>query len=267
MTNKAVTDGTTDHGELIVERQDGWARLTLNRPHARNALKTSLLEDIAAALNGLDMDPSVHCAVITGGPKIFAAGADINELAEKDAAASAFDARGPAWGAIRRFSKPLIAAVNGYCLGAGNELLMCCDIAIAAEDAKFGQPELNVGVMPGAGGTQVLPRLAGKMAAMRMVLLGDFLGAEEARAYGLVTEVTAPDAVLPRAEEIAAVLAAKPPVAMRLAKQSILQSFETPLSAGLAHEKAAFSLLFSTSDKAEGVAAFQEKRKPRFSGY
>ncbi len=252
---------------LLTDKSDPrvWV-LKLNRPDQRNAIATSLLQEIANTLEAADRNETVCCAIIWGGETIWAAGADIGEMADRDALGATNDVRPRLWARVQAFSKPLIAAVHGYCLGAGNELLLRCDIAVAAEDAQFGQPELNVGIMPGAGGTQILPRLVGKMAAMRMVLLGDFLTAQEALAYGLVTEVAPAGEVFERAQKIAKKITFKPPMAVRLAKQSILETMEVPLSAGLQGERRAFSLLFGTEDKNEGVLAFQEKRKPAFKG-
>lgn len=239
-------------------------RLTLNRPEARNALATPLLAAIADALDAATNDETVRAVILTGGPKIFAAGADIKELATRDVPASLLDARVGHWARIRRFPKPLIAAVNGYALGGGCELAMHADIVVAGEDAKFGQPEINLGILPGAGGTQRLARLAGQQIAMKLVLSGEFLDAREAKECGLVAEVAA-DAQT-RAVDLAVKIAEKAPLAARLAKELVLAARDVPLEAGLAFERKAFATLFATADFKEGVGAFLEKRKPNFAG-
>ena len=239
-------------------------RLTLNRPEARNALATPLLAAIADALDAATNDESVRAVILTGGPKIFAAGADIKELATRDVPASLLDARVGHWTRIRRFPKPLIAAVNGYALGGGCELAMHADIVVAGEDAKFGQPEINLGILPGAGGTQRLARLAGQQIAMKLVLSGEFLDAREAKECGLAAEVAA-DAQT-RAVDLAVKIAEKAPLAARLAKELVLAARDVPLEAGLAFERKAFATLFATADFKEGVGAFLEKRKPNFAG-
>jgi enoyl-CoA hydratase len=252
-------------GDLILDDPAPHVRrLTLNRPDARNALSTALLGEIAQALDAAAADDMIRVAVLTGGAKVFAAGADIKELATRDVPASLLDARVEHWTRIRRFPKPLIAAVNGYALGGGCELAMHADIVVAGEDAKFGQPEINLGILPGAGGTQRLARLAGQQIAMKLVLSGEFLDAKEAKACGLIAEVAnEPQA---RALELAAKIAEKAPLAARLAKELILAARDAPLEVGLAFERKSFAALFATADFKEGVGAFLEKRKPSFAG-
>lgn len=257
----------SDEPMLIVEdAAPGVRRLRLNRPERRNALATPLLAEVAAALTAADVDDEVRCLLITGGDKIFAAGADINEMADKTAPGALADRRTALWAEIRAIAKPIVAAVNGWCLGAGCELLMCCDLSVAAKDAKFGQPETNLGIIPGAGGTATLPRLVGRTAAMKMVLLGEAISADEAQALGLVTEVISPELVAARALELAEKIAGRPPLAMRQAKAMVRAAFDLPHSAHLAAERQAFALLFATEDKQEGVAAFLEKRPPAWRG-
>ena len=256
-----------DTDELLVDRARGavWL-LTLNRPAARNALTTPLLARLAATLAAADGDEMVRCVVLTGGPDCFAAGADIGELADKDEAAARADPRVGHWASIRRFAKPLIAAVNGYCLGGGNELAMACDIVIAGDKASFGQPEINLAILPGAGGTQLLPRLVGRSLAMKLVLSGAPLSAEEALAAGLAAELVPAAETIGRALDLAARIAEKSPLALSLAKQAVLAAYELPLADGLAFERDGFARLCGSADKREGVAAFREKRKPRFVG-
>ena len=245
---------------------DGIATLTLNRPKARNALNNMLLSEIAEALDAATVDEAVLVAIITGGPKVFAAGADIKEMAALDMVGVLGDLRPSYWRRIARFPKPLIAAVNGYALGGGCELVMHADMVIAAEDAQFGQPEINLGIIPGAGGTQRLIRTVGKPLAMKMVLSGEFIDAQTALKAGLVTEVTQPELALERAKELALSIAAKAPIAVRLAKEAVLKAFETNLETGLDLERKAFIMLAATQDRAEGIAAFLEKRQPQFKG-
>ena len=256
-----------DIDDLLVDRARGavWL-LTLNRPAARNALTTRLLALIAETLAEAEADEALRCVVLTGGPDCFAAGADIGELVDKDEAAAAADPRVAHWEAIRRFGKPLIAAVNGWCLGGGNELAMAGDIVIAGDKASFGQPEINLALLPGAGGTQLLPRLVGKPLAMKLVLSGAPLGAAEAVAAGLAAELVPAAETVDRALQLAARIAEKSPLALRLAKQAVLAAYELPLADGLALERRGFARLCGSADKREGVAAFREKRKPRFVG-
>lgn len=253
---------------LLVERSgEGVVRLTLNNPEKRNALATPVLALIADALDSLREDEAVRCVVITGGETVFAAGADINELAEKDVAGALADPRPGIWGRIRSFPKPIVAAVEGWCLGAGNELLMCCDLAVAGEGAKFGQPETNLGIIPGAGGTATLPRIVGRMTAMSMVLLGQPIDAATAQRLGLVLEVVETGKALERAEDLAKVIAGRAPLAIRQGKALVNGAFEMPHAAHLAAERQAFSALFGSADKSEGIAAFRERRQATWTGH
>jgi enoyl-CoA hydratase len=257
----------SDQPLLIVEDvAPGVRQLRLNRPERRNALATPLLAEVAAALTAADADEAIRCIVVTGGEQIFAAGADIKEMADKTAPGALADRRPAIWAEIRAVAKPIVAAVNGWCLGAGCELLMCCDLSVAAHDAKFGQPETNLGIIPGAGGTATLPRLVGRTAAMKMVLLGEPISAEEAQALGLVSEVIAPELVAARALELAEKIARRAPVAMRQGKAMVRAAFDLPHTAHLAAERQAFALLFATEDKKEGVQAFLDKRAPEWRG-
>jgi len=240
--------------------------IRLNRPEVLNALRQRLLAEIKSALARAAEDDEVRALVITGDQRAFAAGADINELNAHDRVSILSDSRLANWQAIRTFAKPVIAAVNGFCLGGGCELAMSADIIIAGEDARFGQPEINLGLIPGAGGTQRLPRIVGRSLAMRMVLTGEPIDARAALAAGLVAEVVQPELVVERALDIAATIAQKSPIAVRMAKAAVLQADETGLAAGLDYERRTFQILFATEDKAEGTAAFLGKRKPTFKG-
>jgi enoyl-CoA hydratase len=217
----------------------------LNRPQQLNALSSELMEELVSALRTLDGDEGVRCIVLGGNERAFAAGADVAELAA---------------------GTSLVAAVSGFCLGGGCELAMACDLIVASETAKFGQPEINLGVMPGAGGTQRLTRAVGKAVAMDMILSGRLLGADEAHQLGLVSRVVAPEAWLEAAKRVAAEIAAKSPVSVRLAKEAVDEAFETPLSAGIEFERRSFYLARASEDADEGLAAFVEKRKPEFRG-
>ena len=251
--------------ELLIERdRPGILLLRLNRPERRNALSTSLLTEIADALESADK--SVCCAVITGSDKVFAAGADIQEIADKDQAAALADPRIALWGRIRAFEKPLIAAIEGWCLGAGCELMMCCDLVVAGADAKFGQPETNLGIMPGAGGTATLARLVGRGLANKMVLLGEPITAQEAKAAGLIVDIAGTGGALSAAMEMANKMALRAPIALRRAKASIKAAFELPHQEHLLLERRLFASLFDTADKREGIAAFLEKRPPVWQG-
>lgn len=252
---------------LAVEFIEPGVRLiTLQRPQALNALTTQLLGELADELNAAQSDHNTHAVVITGSAKAFAAGADINEMAERNLVGILDDPRQASWQTLTRFSKPLIAAVNGFALGGGCELAMHADIIIAGEDARFGQPEINLGIMPGAGGTQRLLRAVGKSMAMQMVLTGEPISARQALRSGLVSEVTQPEFTVERALHIAHSIATKAPLAVRLAKEALLKAMDTDLASGLRLERHAFTLLAGTRDRDEGIRAFQEKRQPAFTG-
>jgi len=253
--------------DIRIERPaEGVLKITLNRPEARNALRTQTLGEIAAALAAAAADDSVRAVVITGGLEYFAAGADVREMAPLGPDEILAHERQRHWRAIATFPKPLIAAVNGYALGGGCELALCADIVCAGTHARFGQPEINLGMIPGAGGTQRLARTAGKALAMQMVLTGQPIDASTALAAGLVCEVDEPESALARAVELASIIATKPPLAVMAAKAAVLRAWEMPLTEGLAAEKKAFADLAATHDRNEGIAAFLEKRPPRFTG-
>lgn len=252
---------------LILEERREWVTLLrLNRPEVLNALSSQLMEELSLKLASLDQDDTVRCVVITGNERAFAAGADIQELHGHDAISMLSNRQITRWEAIKRFSKPLIAAVSGWALGGGMELVLACDMVIAGDNAKFGQPEIKIGVMPGAGGTQRLTKVVGKARAMEMVLTGLTISADEALQRGLVNHVVAKERVVPRALELAETIAAMPPIAVRLAKESVLTALDTPLEIGLTHERRLFSLLFASDDQKEGMQAFLDKRTPHFKG-
>jgi len=241
--------------------------IQLNRPEVLNALNTALLKELADVLEQSAADSAIRAVVLTGNDKAFAAGADIQEMAARDIVGILNDPRVNYWQRITAFSKPLIAAVNGFCLGGGCELAMHADILIAGENARFGQPEINLGIIPGAGGTQRLLRAVGQSLAMQMVLTGKPISAEHALRAGLISEITAPEKTVERALELAALIAEKAPLAVRLAKEAVLKAHDTDLATGLRFERHAFTILAGTSDRNEGIAAFQEKRAPKFNGH
>jgi enoyl-CoA hydratase/carnithine racemase len=250
---------------VLVERPI--ATVKLNRPDALNALNSLLVRELVAALDALAADDSVRCVVLTGSDKAFCAGADIKEMAKLSAAdIESSDHLKPAWDRAASFEKPLIAALSGYTLGGGLELAMCCDIIIASEGTKLGQPEINIGIIPGGGGTQRLPRAVGKYKAMEMILTGATISAEEAKALGLVNRVVPVGKHLEEATKLALEIASKAPIAVRSAKEAIAASQETGLSSGLELGRTLFYDLFNTEDKKEGMSAFLEKRKPNFVG-
>jgi enoyl-CoA hydratase len=254
----SAAPATTLHGVALV---------TIDRPQALNALSFDLLDELADALEALDGDATCRAIVVTGsGTRAFAAGADIRELAPQTSASLHEGRRFETWGRLAAIGLPLVAAVRGVALGGGCELAMTCDMVVAAEDATFGQPEIRLGVMPGAGGTQRLTRAIGKAKAMAMILTGDTIGAAQAEALGLVTRVVPAEATIDAALELAARIATMPPLAVRAAKAAVLAAHEQGLSAGLAGERDAFFRLFDTGDQAEGMAAFTEKRPPTWSG-
>lgn len=246
---------------------DGVALVVLDRPAVRNALDFALIATLTDVLEALDRDPACRAIVLTGaGDRAFAAGADIQELAAQTPTSLTVDDHFHRWERIKRIRKPIIAAVRGFALGGGCELAMLCDMLVAGEDAQFGQPEIKLGVMPGAGGTQRLTRAIGKARAMEMILTGRNMGAREAEAHGLVTQVVPSEATVPAALELAGRIAAMPPVAVMAAKAAVNRAEELSLEAGLEFERRNFYLLFDTEDQAEGMAAFAAKRKPEWKG-
>ncbi|MGH2542932.1 MAG: enoyl-CoA hydratase-related protein [Ardenticatenaceae bacterium] len=252
---------------IILERPaDGVALIRLNRPNALNALSRALMTELADALNTLAEDDSVVCVVLTGNERAFAAGADVNEFHGKTTVDMLKSYRFRQWRAVKEFPKPIIAAVSGYCLGGGNELAMHCDMIIATENARFGQPEINLGIMPGAGGTQRLTRAVGKFRAMEIILTGEFISAQRAYEMGLVNRVVPNELYLEKALDLAKTLASKAPLALQLAKDAILKAEEMTQDQALDIERKIFYLLFSSEDKDEGVSAFLEKRKPEWKG-
>jgi enoyl-CoA hydratase/carnithine racemase len=240
--------------------------LRLNRTQVKNALNMELREALADAARRIAGDEAVRCVVITGGEGVFAAGADIRLLADKDAAGMKALELHKYWDAITAIPQPVIAAVNGFALGAGCELAMACDMIVAGRDARFGQPEVKLGIMPGAGGTQRLVRALGKARAMRLALTGEIIDARTAEAWGLVSEVVEEGQALPRALEIARRIANGPARAIRAIKAALNTGIDLPLDEALAMERASFQALFDTADQSEGMRAFIEKRKPDFRG-
>ena len=253
--------------DVILSEIDGHVGIVrLNRPEVLNALNLELMKKLVAQLEAYDDDPDIYAILLSGSETVFAAGADITDMAD----ASTFDMYSrnqfARWERIKKISKPIVAAISGYALGSGWELAMHCDIIIASETAKFGQPEINIGVMPGAGGTQRMTRAVGKAVAMDVVLSGRFLSAREALSAGLVSRVVPKENFYDEALRIAQELAKKPPLALRLAKESVLKAHEMSLSDGLEYERKLFYMLFATEDQKEGMKAFIEKRRPEFKG-
>jgi enoyl-CoA hydratase len=246
--------------------QPGIALIQLNRPKELNALNKKLMEEVRDALQQLDKDDSVRVIIITGNEQAFAAGADIKQMADKSAIDMLMIDQFSTWDMIRKTKKPIIAAVSGFALGGGCEFAMMCDMIIASETAKFGQPEIKIGTIPGAGGTQRLTKALGKAKAMELILTGRFLSAEEAHARGLVNKVVPVEMYLQEAVTLAKEIAAMSPVSVQLAKEAVNRSFETHLDEGLAFERKNFYLTFASADQKEGMQAFVEKRKPNFTG-
>ena len=250
---------------ILVETLNNVGRITLNRPAQLNALNDALMDELAHALQTFDADAHIGAIIVTGSEKAFAAGADIKAMAELDfetAYRQNFITRN--WDAMANIRKPIIAAVSGFALGGGCELAMACDTIIAADTAQFGQPEIKLGVIPGAGGTQRFTRAVGKAKAMDMVLTGRMMGAEEAERAGLVTRIVPADTLQDEALKMAQTIAGYGKLAVMSAKEAVNQAFESPLSSGLLFERRAFHSLFSTDDQKEGMAAFIEKRKAVF---
>jgi enoyl-CoA hydratase len=255
---------TQEYGNILVERRGRVGLVTLNRPEALNALNRATLDELVAAVSAMDADPGVGAVVITGSGKAFAAGADIKEMASQGYM-EMYDAdwfRG--WEDLTRLRIPLIAAVSGFALGGGCELAMMCDFIVAGDNAKFGQPEINLGVLPGMGGSQRLTRAVGKAKAMDMILTGRFIDADEAERAGLVARVVPAGDTVEEALKAAEVIASKSKPAAMLAKEAVNAAFETGLAQGVLFERRLFHSLFATEDQKEGMAAFSEKRQPEF---
>ncbi len=256
----------SQYKNLILTREGLVATVQLNRPKVLNALNTELMAELVECLEMLDHDEGVRAVVLHGNEKAFAAGADIKEMADASAIEMLARDQFAKWDRIRKLKKPLIAAVSGFALGGGCELMMHCDIIIASETARIGQPEILIGVMPGAGGTQRLTRAVGKGLAMEMVLTGRQITAEEAMKAGLVNKVVPVEFYLEEAQRLAREIAERPPIAVRLAKEAILKSFDTTIETGLEYERKNFYLLFASEDMREGMSAFIEKRKAGWKG-
>ena len=251
---------------IIITGREGYTILQLHRPEARNAINLQLIRELTEAIESADNNPGVRCIIITGDEKAFAAGADIKEMASASSVEMLLRDQFVLFDRIKRVKKPIIAAVAGYALGGGSELALMCDIILAADTAKFGQPEINIGIIPGWGATQRLTHAVGKSKAMELILTGDVIGAEEALRCGLVSRIVPAQDLLTEAGALAQKIASKPPLAVQLAKESIQQSFELPLEAGLALERKNFYILFASDDQKEGMAAFIEKRKAIWRG-
>lgn len=244
----------------------GVGAVQLNRPAVLNALNLQTMVEIVAAFEQYDKDPEIRCILLHGNEKAFAAGADIKEMSGAGAIEMLERDQFARWERIRQIKTPIIAAVSGFALGGGGELAMLCDMIVASETAQFGQPEINIGVMPGAGGTQRLTRAVGKALAMELALTGRMLSAQEALRAGLVNRVVPVEGYLHEATALAQEVASKAPVAARLAKEAVLKAFSTTLEAGLEFERKNFYMLFATEDQKEGMEAFVEKRKPKWQG-
>ena len=257
-----------EYNNLIIEIEDGIATLTINRPKTLNALNTDMLRELSRAFDELEGNPKVNVAILTGAGKAFVAGADISEMRDKNAVEGReFGLLGQSvFTKVENLSKPVIAAVNGYALGGGTELALSCDMIYASEKAKFGQPEVGLGVTPGFGGTQRLPRRVGLAMAKELIFTGRIIGAEEALRIGLANKVVPQDSLLEEVTGLAKEIASKGQVSVRLAKAVMNRGMDTDINSALMLEADAFGLCFSTADQKEGMTAFLEKRKPQFRG-
>ncbi len=257
---------TLTYQNITTAVEDQIGVVTLNRPKVLNALNHELMDELVKALEAFDRDDEIRVIVLTGGERAFAAGADIKEMSDETTVSIMYKDRFSTWDRIKNIKKPIIAAVSGYALGGGCELVMNCDIIVASETAQFGQPEINLGVIPGAGGTQRLTRIVGKYKAMELILTGRPFTACEAHQMGLVNKVAPVELFLDEAKAMAKEIAKKSPIAVKLAKESILKTFETTLNEGLQFERKNFYMLFSSEDQKEGMKAFMEKRQASFKG-
>ncbi|MGZ0050831.1 enoyl-CoA hydratase-related protein [Brevibacillus gelatini] len=251
---------------ILTASEDGIGIITLNRPKILNALNLQLVDELVAELERMDRDPDIRVIILTGNDKAFAAGADINEMAEASAIEIMKRDQFAVWDRMSLISKPIIGAVSGFVLGGGCELMMNCDIVIASETAVIGQPEIKLGVMPGAGGTQRLTRAVGLRKAMEMLLTGEPISAKEALRYGLVNRVVPVEAYFQEARKLAKQIAAQPPLAVQVIKKAVHKADDLPLGEGMDYERNGFYLLLASEDRKEGMQAFLEKRKPRFTG-
>jgi enoyl-CoA hydratase len=255
-----------EYENIIVEQGDGVGVVRLNRPKVLNAISGALMTELGDALEALDAASDVRCIVLTGNERAFAAGADIGEMSDATAIQMVTRNQFARWERIKKVRKPLIAAVSGYALGGGCELAMMCDMIVASESARFGQPEILIGIIPGAGGTQRLTRAVGKALAMEIILTGRQMTAQEAHAAGLINRVVPNELYLESAMQLAKEVAARPPLAVIMAKDAILKTYDMTLDAGIDAERKNFYLLFGTEDMREGMAAFLEKRPPQWKG-
>ncbi|MCW5853500.1 MAG: enoyl-CoA hydratase/isomerase family protein [Anaerolineae bacterium] len=251
---------------ILVEPEPPIAVVRFNRPKVLNALNQTLIGEMADALETLDRDEQIGCIILTGNERAFAAGADITEMANATVVDQMSGDQFSRWDRVRRIKKPIIAAVSGWALGGGCEIALMCDMIVASESARFGQPEINIGIIPGAGGTQRWAQLVGKARAMEICLTGDPITAEEARAWGLVNRVVPVELYLEEAKTLARKIASKPPLAVRQAKEAVNNVFNDYLDKGLTFERKNFYMLFATEDQKEGMAAFVEKRPAQWKG-
>jgi len=257
---------TLTYKNVATAKEEHVGIVTLNRPQVLNALSHELMDELVNALEEFDRDEDIRAIVLTGSERAFAAGADIKEMADETSVSIMLKDRFATWDRVKNIKKPIIAAVSGFALGGGCELAMTCDIIVASETAQFGQPEINIGVIPGAGGTQRLTRAVGKYKAMEMILTGRPVTAQEAYQWGLVTKVVPVELYLDEAKALAREIAKKPPIAVRMAKEAVLKTFDVGINEGLQFERKNFYMLFSSQDQKEGMKAFMEKRAASFVG-
>jgi enoyl-CoA hydratase len=265
-TTRIETKPVADEAVILTETDGGVGIIRLNRPKVLNALNPEIMSRIADTMEAWDADPAISVILLTGNDRAFAAGADVGDMTERSTVEMYERNQFVTWDRVQRVRKPIVAAVSGFCLGGGCELMMLCDVVVASEAAQFGQPEINLGVMPGAGATQRLPRAVGKALAMDLILTGRMLSAREALEHGLVSRIVPPEHYYSEALKIAHGMADKGAIALRIAKESVLKAFETGLSEGIQYERKLFYLLFATDDQKEGMRAFAEKRRPDFKG-